>query len=319
MTTLRLNTNTKTVNTMAVSTNTVKEKVKASLAASFWGLLFLGGMFFGSAAVMILGILFDVEFIVEGMFALIDFMDALGTADFATAVELLANKAAVLIHTTMCVGYLPVIIAMFICRKEAGGFGTLKAYETSNVFYWLAISMAASFGLDYLMQLACKIPYFAQQAATLSSVGILSTAGLPWLALLTTGILAPIVEEIAFRRGIQKSVTDKFGPVVGIAVASISFGVMHGNFFQGIFAALMGIILGIVYEKTGNLWYTTIIHIVNNSACVLISLLGLPGNLVSAMIPVVCLVLYLATKDVCEKKMVTEAVSYIHENSETVV
>lgn len=314
-TTLRIDNTTETVHIMEVSTNnSVKEKIKGSLAASFWGLLFLGGMAFGAFAVVILGCMFEIDFVVEGTYALLNFMDSLGAADFGTAVATLADKAAVLIHTTMCVGYLPVIIAMFIRRKEAGGFGTLESHETYNVFFWLAISMAASFGLDYLMQLACKIPYFAEQAATLSSVGILSTAGLPWLALLTTGVLAPIVEEIAFRRGVQKSVTDKFGPVAGIAVASIAFGVMHGNLFQGIFAALMGVILGIVYEKTGNLWYTTIIHIVNNSSCVLISLLGLNGNLVSAMIPVVCLGLYFVTKRPCEQKMIANAVAWAREN-----
>ena len=297
-----------TLTNTTTQTTTVKEKVKASLAASFWGLLFLCGMVFGSFAVVLIGVLCNIDFVVDGTYALMDFMNALGTESFADAVVNLADKAAVLIHTTMCVGYLPVIIAMFIRRKEAGGFGTLKTSETPDVFKWLTISMAASFGLDFLMQLACKIPYFAQEAATLSSVGVLSTAGMPWLALLTTGILAPIVEEIAFRRGIQKAVTNKFGSVIGIAVASITFGVMHGNLFQGVFAALMGIILGVVYDKTGNLWYTTIIHIVNNSACVLISLLGLNGNLVSAMIPVVCGLLYVVTKKIRNNHTFVEVV-----------
>lgn len=289
------------------NTMTVKNKIKGTLAASMWGLLFIGGMFFGSLAVMLLGIFFNIDFIVNGMYALMNFMDSLGTADFGTAVATLADEAAVFIHTTMCIGYLPVIIAMFIRRKEAGGFGTLKVSETANVFKWVAIAMSASFVLDLLMQLACKIPYFAQDADMLSSVGVLSTAGLPWLALLTTGILAPIVEEIAFRRGIQKAVTDKFGSVAGIAVASIAFGVMHGNLFQGIFAALMGIILGIVYDKTGNLWYTTIIHIVNNSAAVLIAICGLPSVLTAIYIPAIAALLYLATKDNCEERAVVEA------------
>ena len=168
--------------------------------------------------------------------------------------------------------------------------------------------MQASFALDLLLQLACTIPYFAQEAATLSSVGVLSTAGLPWLALLTTGILAPIVEEIAFRRGIQKNMSEKFNPTVGIIVSALVFGVMHGNLFQGVFAALMGIILGVVYHKTNNLWYTTIIHIVNNSASVLITLLGLNGLVVGAAIPVVCGVAYLITKKSHEPEAVATSV-----------
>jgi hypothetical protein len=73
----------------------------------------------------------------------------------------------------------------------------------------------------------------------------------------------------------------------------------------------MGVILGYVYYKTDNLWYTTIIHIVNNSAAVLISLLGLNASVVGVAIPVVCGLLYLVTKRVCEEKAVVEAISEV--------
>lgn len=301
--------------TTPVGTNlNVKERIKGLGAAAFWTLLFLGGMLFGALAVMLVGVYFDIDFVVDGIYAMNDFYVSIGTDGFGEAVEMLADKAAVFIHTTMCIGYLPVIVAMFIRRKEQGGFGELKVSETSEVFKWVAISMAASFVLDLLMQLAATIPYFAEQAATLSSVGVLSTAGLPWLALLTTGVLAPIVEEIAFRRGIQKAMTEKFNPVVGIATSALVFGVAHGNLFQGVFAALMGVILGYVYHKTGNLWYTTIIHIVNNSACVLISLLGLNSIVIGMAIPAVAALGYFATRNACSDKAVAEAVAYLRAN-----
>jgi membrane protease YdiL (CAAX protease family) len=299
---------------------TTKDKVKGVGASAIWGLLFIGGMCFGSLALMILGILLNWDFVIDGMYAFTDFYAAIGTSSFGEAAMALANEAAVLIHTSMCVGYLPVIIAMIIRRKESGGFNKIYTSEIPDVFKWLSLSMAASFVLDLMVQACAQIPYFAKQASDLASVGILSTAGMPWLALLTTGILAPIVEEIAFRRGIQKSMTEKFNPVVGITVSALVFGVMHGNLFQGIFATLMGIVLGYVYHKTGNLWYTTIIHIVNNSACVLITLLGLNGTLVSLAIPVVAGVLYLVTSKIQAGATVEEAVAYIKaENTPEVV
>ncbi|MEE0929945.1 MAG: CPBP family intramembrane glutamic endopeptidase [Acutalibacteraceae bacterium] len=292
----------------------MKNIFKSWLLASLWGLLFIGGMTAASLALIVGGVLLNIEPIVDGIYALYDFMAAIGTEGFAEAAKGLADNCAVLIHTSMCLGYLPVIIAMIVRRKEDGGFNTISKGEVPTVFKYLTISMAASFVLDVLMNICCTIPYFAQQASTLSSVAALSTAGLPWLAFLTTGILAPIVEEIAFRRGIQKNISEKYGPIIGIAVSSITFGVMHGNLFQGIFATLMGIILGYVYYKTNNLWYTTIIHIVNNSACVLISLLGLNGTVVGIAIPVVAGLLYLATKKNEVNADMLSVVQYIKAN-----
>ena len=294
--------------TVPVKNNKIKEATKGILASSIWGLLFIGGMVVMPAILMVIGVFMNWEFVIEGIYAMDKFYKSIGTVSFAELTDLLVNKAAVFIHTSMCLGYIPVIAAMLIRNKENGGFVKMSMKEVPNVFKWLTISMAASFALDLLLQLACTIPYFAQEAATLSSVGVLSTAGLPWLALLTTGILAPIVEEIAFRRGIQKNMSEKFNPTVGIIVSALVFGVMHGNLFQGVFAALMGIILGVVYHKTNNLWYTTIIHIVNNSASVLITLLGLNGLVVGAAIPVVCGVAYLITKKSHEPEAVATSV-----------
>ena len=273
------------------------EAGKGIVASSSWVLLFIGGMFASTFLIMVLGVYFDIDFIIDSIYAMNDFISSIGTSTFSELAKELANNCAVFIHIAMCIGYLPVIIAMVVRRSEEGGFKSISKTEISEVFKWLTISMAASFALDFIMQLFCLIPYFAKQADTLSSVGMLSTAGLPWLAFMTTGVLAPIVEEIAFRRGIQKNMTEKFNPTVGILIASVSFGVVHFNLFQGVFATLMGIVLGYIYYKTDNLWYTTIIHIVNNSASVLITLLGLNAYAVGAAVPIIAFILYLATKN----------------------
>ena len=289
----------------------IQDKMNGITSSLMWSALFIGGMTGMMTLLMIIGVRLDWDFVIDGIYAMNNFYRSIGTASFAELAKELADNCAVFIHTSMCIGYIPVILAMFLRRKEKGGYGKLIAMEIPDMFKWLAISMAASFVLDLIMSALCNIPYFAKQAADLASVGVLSTAGLPWLALLTTGILAPIVEEIAFRRGIQKNMTDKFNPVVGILTASIVFGVMHGNLFQGVFAALMGVILGYVYYKTDNLWYTTIIHIVNNSACVLISILGLNSIVVGITIPVVCGLAYVISERYLEHQRVKRVVSYI--------
>lgn len=98
-----------------------------------------------------------------------------------------------------------------------------------------------------------------------SAVGILSIA-----------VLGPIVEELTFREAIIGGLLKKgVGPWVAIIFSALCFGLIHGNPAQVPFACIVGIILGIIYVKTGNVVVTSIIHIINNSIAVIeMNLLG---------------------------------------------
>lgn len=89
-----------------------------------------------------------------------------------------------------------------------------------------------------------------------------------WVTLLTTGILAPIVEEFIFRYGIQ-GIYSKKSVVTGIIVSSLMFGIAHMNPIQSTYAFILGLILGYLYYKTGNLLNSIILHITINSTSVL--------------------------------------------------
>lgn len=89
-------------------------------------------------------------------------------------------------------------------------------------------------------------------------------------------IVGPIVEELVFRESIihylLKHRTHRWAAILFSAVA---FGLIHLNPAQVPFAVIMGIILGIIYVKTGNIVLTSIIHIFNNTLAVIeMNLLG---------------------------------------------
>jgi len=109
---------------------------------------------------------------------------------------------------------------------------------------------------------------------TLAASNKLATGGGPLMTILFVGILAPIVEELLFRRGMQKNL-DAINPKMSLIVTALSFGLLHGNILQSSFAIAMGLILGYVYQKTDNLLYTIMMHISVNMTGVLIELLGL--------------------------------------------
>lgn len=84
-----------------------------------------------------------------------------------------------------------------------------------------------------------------------------------WIIILVTVILAPIVEELMFRKLIIDRMSI-YGDKLAIIVSSIAFGLFHGNFYQIFYATLIGFILGYVYVKTANIIYSIILHVAFN-------------------------------------------------------
>ena len=90
------------------------------------------------------------------------------------------------------------------------------------------------------------------------------------IGFISIGVVGPIVEECVFREAvIGNLVREGEKPWIAILFSSICFGLIHANPAQIPFAMVVGIILGIIYVKTGNIVLTSIIHIINNSFAVL--------------------------------------------------
>lgn len=83
-------------------------------------------------------------------------------------------------------------------------------------------------------------------------------------------LLPAIGEELFFRGSLQKSllrISNK--PWLAIIISSAIFALLHGTFFKILPIFTLGLILGIVYHVTRNLWYTILIHFLNNAFAVL--------------------------------------------------
>lgn len=87
----------------------------------------------------------------------------------------------------------------------------------------------------------------------------------PVVMILTAVIMAPIFEEIIFRGIIQKGMINKgVKPWKAIVIASVIFGLVHGNPWQFVGAVLLGCVLGLVYYKTKSLLLPMLLHGFNN-------------------------------------------------------
>lgn len=92
-----------------------------------------------------------------------------------------------------------------------------------------------------------------------------------FLGAFTISILGPILEEVMFRGAIQGYMMRRFrSPWIAIAIAALIFGIFHMNPVQIAYAALLGVVFGWIYYRTGSLMYAIVGHVLNNSVATLL-------------------------------------------------
>lgn len=89
--------------------------------------------------------------------------------------------------------------------------------------------------------------------------------------LLLLCVVGPLTEEIVFRSGMLRLMRlAGISSFMAVSCSALAFAVIHGNLVQAVPALLVGILLGYLYLRTGNLKLCLPAHIVNNTVAVLI-------------------------------------------------
>ena len=92
------------------------------------------------------------------------------------------------------------------------------------------------------------------------------------LGVLSTDILGPIVEELVFRGVLFNRLQIRTGIIPAILISSIIFGALHDGNVGMISAFVFGVCMCILYLKTGNIFVTISLHMLNN---ILVDVMGL--------------------------------------------
>lgn len=127
--------------------------------------------------------------------------------------------------------------------------------------------LAAGFIIDILGYVMPDMPDWLKSALQ----GL--TGGNVWINFLCVSIFAPFFEEWLCRgmilRGLlnykKEDGTNGIKPVWAIIISAAVFAAIHGNIWQALPAFMIGIVMGIVYYKTGSLKLTMLMHFVNNT------------------------------------------------------
>jgi len=94
-----------------------------------------------------------------------------------------------------------------------------------------------------------------------------------WLSLLATVIMAPLAEEFLFR-GVTMGMAKKFMPFMAANILqAVLFGVYHLNWIQGVYAFVLGLVLGFTAEYFHSIWASILLHAFINGSAELLSLI----------------------------------------------
>lgn len=125
----------------------------------------------------------------------------------------------------------------------------------------------------------------------------------PVLMFVLVAVFPAIVEELLYR-GVLYRYLRGHGVQFAAIVSSAIFGLIHMNFLQFFFASFMGVVCCYIYEATGKLRYSMLLHLLNNSELVLFSFLPLSDmanvviQIVLGILSLIVAVVFLARRKV---------------------
>lgn len=179
--------------------------------------------------------------------------------------------------STFFLFFLPVYFLALICYRTPAkfiGFNTNINYK--QVFIMLGI-LILTFPLSgALAELNKVIPIPATWAAKFKimensraaqEAALININSFPRyiISLIVIGLLPGLFEEVCFRAGIQNIFTRWFKePWVAIIITSIVFSLVHISYYGFLVRFALGIILGLVFYYSDNIWLSAFFHFLYN-------------------------------------------------------
>ena len=165
------------------------------------------------------------------------------------------------------------LLGIFIMRKIIKrGTPIEKRSLSLGRFLVIALMCFGVWGAGALLGNLAEL--FGAKQESLFSVERLGKDILPYLIYAVIG--APILEELAFRKVLLDRLHDTHEGYAAV-VSALLFGLMHGNHVQFFLAFFIGLIFAMVYQRTGRIIYTMILHAMINLTATIPELFALWG------------------------------------------
>lgn len=196
-----------------------------------------------------------------------------------------ANEFA--LAPTLLAGFVFMLIYLWRQGYLTGDKQLYSPISASYLFWTAIMGISMIYMIDFLMSHLTFLPDWMSDTFDVLQSG--------WLGILCVGVLGPILEELLFRGAVTKVLLKRYSPVTAILISGLLFGIFHMNPAQVVGAMLIGFVLAWIYYKTRSLIPCILIHIINNSLSVYLSLkfpdIDYTSDLIGEPAYMICLVL----------------------------
>ncbi len=181
-----------------------------------------------------------------------------------------------IVYSLLCIG-LPFFFAYLFLKKTSD---IQIPFGVSSKKTGVGLMLVAGLGIFYIGNILTNyfVNVLASMGIELYSYEMVASIGadIPKNAfefiLMTVGTAAvpALIEEFAFR-GVVMTPLRRYGDWFAIIVSAVLFGLIHGNLMQMPFAVVAGVVLGYVCVVTNSIWFSVLLHFMNNFLSLLYS------------------------------------------------
>ncbi len=167
-------------------------------------------------------------------------------------------------------------LAIWLCyhKSKRISFSTtpfsIKKAKISAVLLSMLVGVICVAGFVWLME-GCFGKLFSLWGINDGLAFEINSVPRLFLALFVLGIVPAICEELIFRGVIFGGLRKSFGMWTSVVLCGLLFALMHQSVTQLIYPFILGCVLAVVMERTGNILYPILIHMFNNFTTVILT------------------------------------------------
>lgn len=138
--------------------------------------------------------------------------------------------------------------------------GTAEKPQGVHVALIVIMGLILQLGISSVLSLIQSVaPKALESYNELMELAGLGEMSLP--VMIAVSIMAPLSEEVLCR-GVVLRLAERVSPKFWVAnvIQALAFGILHGNIVQGIYAFVLGLLLGYIYGKYRNIWLCMLLH-----------------------------------------------------------
>lgn len=181
------------------------------------------------------------------------------------------DEVEAVIYGTIVSFVVGLIITYFILRKDIASERRKNEANLSRlqIILWTAFGIFLAFFSQIIANLV-ETTFFGVELGSENTFMIMDIARAFPLFMLIPMVVAPILEELVFRKVLYGSLYKRYNFFFAALVSAFIFGIIHGEVEHLFVYTLMGLVFAYIYYKTKRIIVPILVHISMNTITVIV-------------------------------------------------